>query len=424
MAPHGNLTQHLIDVLNVICGRYRRAGDKINVDMLTPPYPVHEEAISPPRSWTALPPGRIRGVGGLGGERLSATLADEILTPGDGPGGTQVRCLIIGGGNPMTSMPDTLRMRAALKALDLLVVIDPYMTATAKYAHYILPPRMQYERADLPISLNGFTLFTDNWTQYTPAVAEPPAGAQVCDDWYPFWGIAKRLGLAIDYLGKGPLPMDTPPTTDDLLAMRLRGARVSLEELKSYESGRVWDSEDFVVLPGRPGASGCFDLMPADVAAEIRDFLRQPVAGDLGSDGRGFTHLLSPRRLRNAFCSNGTALAGTRKTLPFNPAYLHPDDMRALGLVRGDAVRISSDHGSVQAVAEPDETLRPGVVSLSHGWGGDPIEPGEAWDGAANVNLLISCDRDVETISALPRMSASPVKLERVNAAPVRARAR
>lgn len=412
MSPFGSLSQHLIDCLNVVCGRYRRAGDPITVDVLKPAWPIHEEAISPPRSWQATPPGRIRGVGVLAGEALTATLADEILTPGEG----QVRCLIVAGANPMNSMPDTLQLREALQALDLLVVIDPYMTPTAKYAHYILPPKMQYERADLPISLPGFTLLTDNWSQYAAPVIDPPAGSEVCDEWYPFWAIAWRLGFAIDYLGKGPLPMDRVPTTEELLAIRMSDARVSFDEVKRHESGHIWDFDDAVVQPERPGMSGRFDLMPGDVAEELEQFLAATVsAGDIRSNGKQFSHLLTCRRLRNVFCSNGTELPHTRKLLPYNPVYLHPDDIRALGAASGDAIRITSDHGSIHAIIRADDSLRPGVVSLPHGWGGEPVEPGEDWDGAANVNLLIAADRDFDTVTALPRMSAIPVNLERAN---------
>jgi anaerobic selenocysteine-containing dehydrogenase len=414
MAPYSNLAQHLVDALNVVCGRFRRAGEPVTVDMVQAPYPIYEEAISPPRSWEAFPAGRVRGVGRLAGERLTATIADEILVPGDG----RLRCLIVAGANPMTSVPDTLRMREALQSLDVLVVIDPYLTETAKQADYILPPRMQYERPDLPISLPGFALATDNWSQYAPAAVDPPEGSEVCDDWYPFWAIAKRLGFSIDYLGKGPLPMDAPPTTEDLLAIRLQGARVSFDELKRYPSGHVWDVPDAQVQPARPGATGRFELMPADVADELNQFIGLTVEpGRIRSHGREFSHLLTCRRTRNVNCSIGTNLARTRKRLPYNPAYLHPDDLRAIGAEAGDAIRITSDHGSIQAIVAPDENLRPGVLSISHGWGGEPVAEGDAWDGAANVNLLIASDRDVEAVNAMPRMSAIPVNIERINAA-------
>lgn len=414
MAPYSNVMQHLVDALNVICGRYRRAADRIAVDMLSPEYAVHEEVISPPRSWQAVPDSRIRGVGSLFRERLSGTLPEEILTPGKG----QVRCLIVSGANPASSIPDSARMAEALRALDLLVAIEPYMTATAKMAHYILPPKMQYERADLPLSIPGFSLFPDNWTQYTPPLLKPPAGSDVCDDWYPFWAIAKRLGFAIDYVGKGPLPMDEAPSTDDLLAIRLQGARVSLEEVKKYPSGHIWDVDSCFILPGREGVSGRFDLMPADVAQELQAFRALPVTAEkIESRGQRFSHLLSSRRLRDIFNSNGPQLGKVRTRNPYNALYLNPGDIAALGAQDGDVVRITSDHGSILAVAEADGTMRTGVVSLAHGWGGHPdaTQADAQFDGAANVNELIACDTNVESINAMPRMSAIPVNLERTN---------
>src|SRR3546814_5328246 len=63
MAAHSNMTQHLLDCLNVVCGRFTRTGDTvISVDMLNPSGPFYAEVIPPSRtSWNASP-SRIRGV--------------------------------------------------------------------------------------------------------------------------------------------------------------------------------------------------------------------------------------------------------------------------------------------------------------------------------------------------------------------------
>ncbi len=50
---------------------------------------------------------------------------------------------------------------------------------------------------------------------------------------------------------------------------------------------------------------------------------------------------------------------------------VHPDDAAARGLSTGDRVRITSEAGSVEAVVEVSDEIRPGVVSLPHGWGHD-----------------------------------------------------
>ncbi len=69
-------------------------------------------------------------------------IPDEILT--DHP--DRYRALLVESGNPVHSLADTQRMREALAALDLVVVIDIAMTETARLADYVLPAPSQYEK--------------------------------------------------------------------------------------------------------------------------------------------------------------------------------------------------------------------------------------------------------------------------------------
>ncbi|GIR36320.1 MAG: hypothetical protein CM15mP49_17050 [Actinomycetota bacterium] len=97
----------------------------------------------------ALSPGaphRVRGLSGLPGEMLTNALNDEILLQGDG----QVRALIVSGGNPVQAWPDQHKTLKALSDLELLVVIDHRMTATAQLADFVIAPRLQLEREDVP----------------------------------------------------------------------------------------------------------------------------------------------------------------------------------------------------------------------------------------------------------------------------------
>lgn len=163
------------------------------LDVFSPSQPIYAEVIPPPRSWESVPRSRIRGVGRIFGERLTGTLAEEMLTPGSG----QIRALIACGGNVANCVPDQPQMIRALRSLDLLVTIDPYMCTTAQLSHYVLPPFMQYERADLPLRIAGFALYEDPWAQYAPPILQAPSGSELAHDWYVFWSIAKRLGLQI-----------------------------------------------------------------------------------------------------------------------------------------------------------------------------------------------------------------------------------
>ncbi len=196
MGPYSNATEHLIEALNVLCGALVKAGEPIaNPGAILPRYPRKAQVIPAPRWWENGPKSRIDGSGFIGDEMMTGVMADEILTPGEG----QVRALIVHGGNPASAVPDQRKIVRALRSLDLLVCIEPANSITSELADYILPPFMQYERPDLPFWLYEYMIYQDAaYTRYTPAVAAPPDGAQLVDDWYVFWSLAKRLGTPLD----------------------------------------------------------------------------------------------------------------------------------------------------------------------------------------------------------------------------------
>jgi anaerobic selenocysteine-containing dehydrogenase len=71
-------------------------------------------------------------------------IPEEILT--DHP--DRYRAMLVESGNPAHSLADSQRMREALAALELLVVIDVSLTETARLAHYVLPAPSQFEKCE------------------------------------------------------------------------------------------------------------------------------------------------------------------------------------------------------------------------------------------------------------------------------------
>jgi anaerobic selenocysteine-containing dehydrogenase len=411
MAPHSNLAEHLIGVLNVICGRFLREGERIgNPGVLTPRMPRRAQVIPAPRPWEQGPKSRIGGYGMIDGEMVTAVMADEILRPGPG----QVKALINHGGNPASSVPDQKKVVKAFRQLELLVSIEPYWTVTARLSHYILPPRLQYERADLPLWMFEQLIFPEPYTRYTPAAAAPPPGSEVADDYAIFWGLAKRLGHPLALFGV-PLDMERQPSMDDILAILARNAPVPLDELKRHPRGALFEGEPQLVEPAEPGWAGRFTCMPDDVAAEMAEVLAEGAPAPLPG-GLAVTHRLAVRRHRDVFNSTLRHLPTMRRRVPHNLAYLAPDDLAAHGLAAGDWIEITSDAGRIEAVAAEDPQLRPGVVSISHGFGGLPDADGATGDylsEGVSINQLISTDRHLEPINAMPRMTAIPVHIRR-----------
>jgi anaerobic selenocysteine-containing dehydrogenase len=379
-----------------------------NPDPLVPISEWHAEVVPASRPWDLAPPSRIRGAGNLFGERLTGTLADEILTPGPG----QIKALIVNGANIANSVPGKTRMLEALRSLELLVVIDPHLTATARLAHYVIPTTLQYERADIPITL-GFPLYLDAWTQYTPAIVEPPQASEVVDDWVVFWSVAKRLGLKLNYAGT-PLNMQERPTSESLLCLSMRNASLTLDELKQRPNGIAWNPERIsLVQNARPGAVGRFTVAPEDVLQEIASVLADTPCVD------DFAFRLAVRRSRDLNGSIGHQTPSIRRRNPYNPLYMNPDDMAQLGIAAGDWVVIQSASGRIAAIAAADPAMRRGVVSMSHNWGDLDNDPADSQRYGASTNFLTRADVGCESINAMPRMSAIPVNV-RLNTAGLR----
>jgi anaerobic selenocysteine-containing dehydrogenase len=91
--------------------------------------------------------------------------------------------------------------------------------------------------------------------------------------------------------------------------------------------------------------------------------------------------------------------------------WMHPQDAQARQLQPGQAVRVSSRVGSVQAPVHITEDIHPGVVSLPHGWGHD--RPGIALRVASHhagvsINDLTD-DLRIDAVSGNAAFSAVPV---------------
>ena len=206
--------------------------------------------------------------------------------------------------------------------------VDPHLTPTAEQAHYLFSPTLQYERDDLPLTL-GKPLYPDAWTQYAAAAIAPPAHSDVIDDWRIFHGLARRLGLALNYGGR-PLDLDSLPTTQELLTRGLQGSTVTLEQIRQQPDA-VWDrrGEPTTVQPARPEA-GRFDVAPPDVVDELAELAAEPQAAiDIEAPMQ-----LIVRRMRDVNGSMGLHSAAVRRRNPTNPLHMNPADLASLGSAR------------------------------------------------------------------------------------------
>src|SRR5690606_23832445 len=118
-------------------------------------------------------------------------------------------------------------------------------------------------------------------------------------------------------------------------------------------------------------------------------------------------------RSNNSWMHNVEVLV---KGKPRCTLHVHPVDAERLGVVDGSEVEVTSRTGKVTIPAEVTDAIRPGVVSIPHGWGHDP--PAVRLSGArghagVNTNLLAD-DALVDAVSANAVLNGIPVTVSAV----------
>ncbi|MEV7097686.1 molybdopterin oxidoreductase family protein [Amycolatopsis sp. NPDC051045] len=375
----GTITQWLVDVINILTGNLDRPGG---------PMFTRTAALEVFRTGQPFEYGRwhsrVKGFPEVLGELPTATLPDEIETPGEG----QVRALINIAANQVVAAPNGPRFGRAFDSLDFMVCVDPYLTETTRRAHVILPPPriLQMPHYDFLMQI----VMVRNYTRYSPAVLPLEADQRSEAE------ILARLTLIA---GGAPLQVPASAVDEGFIEQLLTGATqmpgspvegmdvatlratiegddgpeqildtllkfgpygLSLAKLKEKPNGIDLGPleprlKELVCTP-----SGKIELTPEPIVADfarLRARLAAPVPEML---------LIGRRQLRsnNSWLHNVPSLVGgsNRCTLHVNPA-----DVSRLGL--GDRAIVRSSAGEVVVDVEPTDTIMPGVVSLPHGWG-------------------------------------------------------
>jgi len=410
----GTLASWLVDVLNVLTGNLDREGGA-----MFPLAAAGQANARAGRSRKGFATGRwrsrVRGLPEVMGELPIATLADEITTPGAG----QVRALVTVAGNPCLSAPGSARLAEALAQLDFMVSVDIYLNETSRHADVVLPGPTPLERPHYDLVL--YQLAVRNVANWTPAALPtdlPP-------EWQTFLrltGIVSGLGPNADLaaldefvageqakrLGVDPALAAGRTGPERLLDLTLRAGPydLTLADLEAAPHG-VDLGPLRPRLPDVLGtASGKIELAPEPILADVPRLtaeLTRPTDGLL---------LIGRRQLgsNNSWMHNLAPLVrgSNRCTMQ-----LHPTDAARIGLTDGGLAQVSSRTGKIQILVEVTDAIRPGVVSIPHGWGHDldGVRTAVATAHAGvNTNLLAD-DRLLDALSGTAVLNGIPVEV-------------
>jgi len=421
---HGNLGEYLALCLTTICGRWPRAGDPVHrPNAMLPAYTAKAQALGPYRGWGYGERLRVRGFMDAACGLPTAALADEILLEGDG----QVRALICVGANPMAAWPDQRKTQRAMEKLELLVTLDVAMSLTSRLADYVIATKMTLETPGMTQRsemLKYYTTgigFAEPYAQYSPRIVAPPPGSDLIEEWEFFHGLAKRLDLDLTlgvYYGFGAfkeappvqidMRKDDTPTTEDLYARMCATARIPFEEVVKHPHGKVFEVDE-VVHEKDPDCVDRLDVGNADLMQELATVMSSDFASE-HADGE-YPFRLIPRRANNFLNSSGTQLAKLHRGKPYNPVYMHPDDIAELNLESGARITVVSRHDRIPSVVEADVSLRRKVITMHHGFGGLLDEDHKFVEQGSNVGRLIANDVEYDPITGIPRMGNLPVRV-------------
>ncbi len=413
---HGGLCQWLINCLNVLTGNFDEPGGAM---FPTPAIPIVRGR--GPRAAAPVPRSRVRGLPAFDGHFPVATLADEILTPGDG----QIRALFTLAGNLVLSGPNGRKMDNALASLDLCVALDIYLNETTRHADYILPPTTGLETEHYDLVFHALSV--RNTARYS--LATVPAADDALADWQILGRLSKRLlrfrprlDWARRVLRAGVMRWLTPRGLVDLgLKLGPYGAwssprrwrtGLTLRRLLRHPSGLDLGPLEPRLPECLRSPAGRIQLAPASLIARLLEICQAepeeaPGGAQLALIGR--RHLLS----NNSWLHNiGRLTRGkSRCTLK-----IHPEDAKARGLSTDDPVALSTSAGRIVTRAEVTEDCMPGVVSLPHGYGhnrGKTRIQIAAEKPGVSINDL-TLDTAVDTLTGNAAFSGVRVKVEKV----------
>jgi anaerobic selenocysteine-containing dehydrogenase len=306
------------------------------------------------------------------------------------------KALIVVGGNPANTLPDSSKVRKAFEKLELVVAIDPFMTETAELADIVLPACTFLEKSGI-----GYVYGVTSTLPYVllrKRVIEPLW--ESWPDWKIFTELARRMGYG-EYF-----PWNTE---EEVIAHLLEPCQVSLEQLREKPEGEFYGALGYDTYQkkgfGTPSKkveiySETLEQYGHDPLPTHHEPTQSPISSPelakeypliliTGARMLPYTH----SQLRNVF--------GLRRLAPEPLVEIHPSTARKFDITDGEMVAVETKAGSIKIKAKVTEDIMPQVVSIPHGW------------AQANVNILSDLDL-LEPITGYPERNAVLCRVRKI----------
>jgi len=353
----GGLCQWLNNVLNILTGNFDRRGGAM---FPQPAFDLVRDKKGKPSSYGRFE-SRVRKLPYFNNEFPVATLADEILTPGEG----QIRGMITIAGNPVLSSPGGARLEQAFNSLEFMVSVDIYLNETTRHADIILPATTGLEVPHFDVFFNSFAV--RNTAKFSEPLFEKTP-EQKHD-----WEILRDLSLHLT--GREDDGVTPEMMLDGGLKHGTYGEQgMSLAHLKANPHGVDLGLLRPCLEQRLQTADGLIHIAPQ---LYLDDLARLDASGILQQrQNPDYPFAMISRRVprsHNTWTQNSHRLVKGKDpcTLQICAA-----DAGRLGLATGQMAEVSSATGRIQLPVEINDDMFEGVVSIPQGWGHNRTDTG------------------------------------------------
>ncbi|MFK7933921.1 MAG: molybdopterin oxidoreductase family protein [Saprospiraceae bacterium] len=344
VVTYGSLCQWLLFSINILTGNLDRPGGAM---FTSPAYDYIGMKKQRPQfgRWKS----RVRGLPEFGGELPNVTMAEEMMTGGEG----QIKALITSAGNPVLSTANGKQLEKAFAELEYIVCLDIYINETTRFANIILPPATGLEIEHYDMVFHNFAIH--NTAKYSEPLFDKGEDARY--DWEILQELTHRLQTENDGSKAKIIPLST--IIDH--ALRSGPYDLSLEKVKANPHGIDLGPLQSQ-LPSRILTKDAqINLVPDFYKTDLNRLKKEQ------PDNDEFL-LIGRRDLRtnNSWMHNSPLMVKGRNRCT---AYLHPEDAKRLQISDNQVITVSSRVGSINIAAEVTPDIMPGVISIPHGWG-------------------------------------------------------
>jgi anaerobic selenocysteine-containing dehydrogenase len=249
----------------------------------------------------------------------------------------------------------------AIRALEFRVVVEQFLTDTAREADLILPAKTMFEQTDV------VNAYWHDYIQIKQKVIEPPGEVKPETEIYRL--LAERLGFPEEQIDEH-LPGPSDEAIEAYLERHLSPfPGLTLDKLKGGPVLSPFHQEVAFSDYRFPTPSGKIELFSREAVerwgVDPVPTYREPAEATRSGSDTSFC-LLTPNT-KNSIHSQFHNLTMIGEVNPGPRVSLHPTDARELGIEEGDRVRISNERGEIELTAYFDYGVKRGCVVAHNG---------------------------------------------------------